>query len=73
METTAMTRRCICCDRPFEQRSQVPSQSFCPSPACQRARKLHWQQDKPDYRDNQHDAQRAWFDRLEGFFYRLNA
>lgn len=67
-----MTRRCACCDRPFEPRPQVPNQAFCSSPNCQRARKLHWQQDKlrtdPDYRDNQRDAQRAWFDRHPGYW-----
>lgn len=63
---------CACCGLPFEPRPQVPNQAFCSSPDCQRARKLHWQQDKlrtdPDYRDNQRDAQRAWFDRHPGYW-----
>ena len=37
---------CACCGKPFEPRPQVPNQTFCSSPDCQRARKLRWQQDK---------------------------
>ena len=63
---------CACCGKPFEPRPQVPNQTFCSSPHCQRARKLRWQQDKlrndSDYRDNQRDAQRAWFDRHPGYW-----
>ncbi|MBN8461430.1 MAG: hypothetical protein J0M01_01240 [Dechloromonas sp.] len=72
METPTMTRCCECCGQPFEPRPQVPNQTFCSSPDCQRARKLRWQQDKlrtdPDYRDNQRSAQRAWFDRHPGYW-----
>lgn len=63
---------CACCGKPFEPRPQVPNQTYCSSPDCQRTRKLRWQQDKlhtdPDYRDNQRDAQRAWFDRHPGYW-----
>ncbi|HBO6010747.1 TPA: hypothetical protein ACPWIL_002408 [Pseudomonas aeruginosa] len=63
---------CACCGQPFEPRPQVPNQTYCSSPDCQRTRKLRWQQDKlhtdPDYRDNQRDAQRAWFDRHPGYW-----
>ena len=41
-----MTKRCACCDQPFEPRPQVPDQAFCSSPDCQRARKQQWQRDK---------------------------
>ncbi|MFZ1180506.1 MAG: hypothetical protein WAN92_03140 [Herbaspirillum sp.] len=67
-----MTRSCAHCGQPFQPRPQVPNQTYCSSAECQRARKLHWQQDKlrtdPDYRDNQRDAQRAWFDRHPGYW-----
>lgn len=64
METPMMTKRCACCDQPFEPRPQVPDQGFCSSPDCQRARKRQWQRNKlksdPDYRINQRAAQEAW-------------
>lgn len=57
-------KRCACCGKPFQPRPQVPNQAYCSSPACQRARKSRWQQDKlqkdPDYQDNQTRAQQAW-------------
>jgi len=62
-----MTRPCACCGNLFEPRPQVPNQTFCFSPDCQRARKRQWQRAKrqsdPDYRDNQRAAQQAWSQR----------
>ncbi len=62
-----MTRSCACCGQPFQPRPQVPDQTYCSAPGCQRARKHQWQRAKlqsdPDYRHNQRDAQRAWLDR----------
>lgn len=61
------TRICASCGQHFEPRSQVPNQSFCSLPACQRARRQRWQREKmqidPDYRENQKRSQRAWHDR----------
>ncbi|WP_223511352.1 hypothetical protein [Pseudomonas sp. GL-B-19] len=58
---------CACCGLAFEKRPQVPNQTYCSLPACQRARRQRWQRDKmqtdPDYRDNQSRNQRAWLDR----------
>jgi hypothetical protein len=58
---------CLACRQPFQSRHQVPKQSYCSSPACQRERRQRWQQDKlqtdPDYRDNHSRAQKAWLDR----------
>ena len=58
---------CACCGQPFEPRPQVPNQTYCVLPACQRARRQRWQHDKmqsdPDYRDNQIRSQRAWLER----------
>ncbi len=67
-----MTRRCACCDKPFEPRPQVADQAFCSSPRCQRARKRRWQRTKlqtdPDYRINQQAAQQAWSQRNQGYW-----
>lgn len=65
-------KRCAACSRPFRPRPQVPKQSYCPSPECQRERRRRWQRDKlrtdPDYRDNQSRAQRAWLDLNPGYW-----
>lgn len=67
-----MPKRCVCCGQPFEPRPQVPDQAFCSAPDCQRARKRQWQRDKlqsdPDYRSNQHAAQRAWTQRNQDYW-----
>jgi len=61
------TKICACCDQTFETRPQVPNQSYCSAPDCQRTRRQCWQRDKmrtdPDYRENQHRCQRAWLER----------
>lgn len=67
-----MTRHCTCCGKPFEPRPQVPDQTFCSSPDCQRARKRQWQRAKlqsdPDYRINQRAAQQAWSQRNQDYW-----
>lgn len=67
-----MTRCCACCGKNFEVRPQVPNQSFCSVPECQRARKREWQKDKlrrdPDYQANQRAAQRAWSARNNSYW-----
>ena len=61
------TKICACCGQAFEPRPQVPNQSYCSAPACQRARRQRWQRDKmqsdPDYRENQRRSQQAWLER----------
>lgn len=61
------TKICPCCGQPFQTRPQVPNQTYCSAPACQRERRQAWQrkklQDDRFYRENQQDAQRAWRDR----------
>ena len=61
------TKICACCGQPFQPRPQVPKQTYCSSPACQRERRQAWQrqklQDDRFYRENLQDAQRAWRDR----------
>jgi hypothetical protein len=72
METLMTPRACTHCGQSFDPRPQVPNQTYCSSPECQRARKVRWQQDKlrtdPDYRGNQRDAQRAWRDRNPDYY-----
>jgi hypothetical protein len=72
MEAPMMTKRCAYCGQQFETCPQVPDQSFCSSPNCQRARKRQWQRDKrqsdPDYRSNQQAAQRTWTQRNQGYW-----
>ena len=62
-----MIKRCACCGNSFEPRPQVPDQTYCSSPGCQRARKRQWQRAKLqsdfDYRINQRAAQQAWSQR----------
>ena len=68
-----MTRHCACCGKSFAPRPQTPSQTFCSSPDCQRARKGQWQRAKlqsdPDYRINQRAAQQAWSQRNPDYWH----
>ena len=58
---------CVACGAPFQPRPQVPQQSYCAGPGCQRERRRQWQRDKlqsdPDYQENQMRAQQAWSQR----------
>lgn len=77
IESPTMTRKCIHCGHDFEPLPHVPRQAFCSHPACQRARKREWQQDKlhtdPDYRQNQRAAQRAWQERNRDYWQEYRA
>ncbi|GHT90053.1 hypothetical protein FACS1894101_1950 [Betaproteobacteria bacterium] len=57
-------KRCACCGKTFTPCAQVPGQTYCSAPGCQRARKRLWQRGKlqsdPEYRINQRAAQLAW-------------
>lgn len=57
-------KQCVACGQPFKPRPQVPHQSYCSAPSCQRDRKRQWQRHKlqtdPDYQDNQARARQAW-------------
>ena len=58
------SKQCAACGQPFHPRPQVPQQSYCAAPDCQRERRRQWQRLKlrtdPDYQDNQMRAQQAW-------------
>lgn len=59
-----VSKLCAACGESFKPRPQVPQQSYCAEPECQRERRRQWQQAKlqsdPDYQDNQARAQQAW-------------
>ena len=73
-----LSKLCACCGLPFRPVSQVPDQTYCSEPACQRARRQAWNRQKlandPDYRDNKKRAQRDWMDRNPDYWrqYRAN-
>lgn len=60
-------KHCLACGESFKARAQVPQQTYCSAPDCQRARRLQWQRKKlksdPDYLENQARAQQAWAER----------
>jgi hypothetical protein len=60
-------KRCLACNLSFDVRPQVPHQSYCSAPGCQRTRRREWQRQKlkndPDHRHNQQRAQKAWCQR----------
>lgn len=70
-------RRCAACGKVFRVRPQVPDQSYCSDPACQRERKRLWQRKRrsvdPDYRDNQTRAQQAWLARNPDYWRKYRA
>ena len=59
-----MSRRCAACGQHFNPLPQVPGQTYCSDPECQRERRRRWQREKqrsdPDYRDNQVRSQKKW-------------
>lgn len=65
-------KRCANCNGEFRPRPQVPNQTYCPLPECQRKRHSRWEQKKrqtdPDYRDNQARAQQAWLERNPDYY-----
>ena len=59
-----MSRQCAACGQNFNPLPQVPDQTYCSDPECQRERRRRWQREKqrtdPDYRDNQVRSQKRW-------------
>ena len=60
-------RQWVACGKSFQPRPQVPEQTYCSAPDCQRERRKQWHRQKlqtdPDYQDNQLRAQQAWMQR----------
>lgn len=69
--------RCMACGVRFQVRPQVPNQSYCSAPECQRARRSEWQRKKlqsdPDHRDNKARAQQAWCERNPDYWRQYRA
>jgi predicted transposase YbfD/YdcC len=71
-----MRRRKRCrnnkCGDYFIPCAQVPHQSYCSKPECQRVRKREWNRRKlandADYRENRKDAQRRWAKKNSGYW-----
>ncbi len=65
-------KQCVACSQPFQPRPQVPHQSYCSAPDCQRERRRQWQrlklQTDPDYQGNQSRAQQAWSQRNPNYW-----
>ena len=65
-------KQCVACSQLFQPRPQVPDQSYCSAPACQRERRKQWQRQKlqtdPDYQNNQARAQKAWMQRNPNYW-----
>ncbi|MEN8130568.1 MAG: hypothetical protein ABFS45_10330 [Pseudomonadota bacterium] len=63
---------CIACRQSFQPRPQVPDQSYCSAPDCQRERRKQWHRQKlqtdPDYQNNQARAQKAWMRRNPNYW-----
>ena len=59
-----MSKRCKACGRDFRPRPQVPKQTYCSTPECQRERRRSTQQKKrredPDYLGNDSDYYKEW-------------
>lgn len=71
------SKLCVCCGLSFQPVPQVPDQAYCSQPACQRARRQRWNQQKlendPDYRDNKQRSQRGWMDRNPDYWRQYRA
>jgi hypothetical protein len=67
MENSMEKKQCVACNQSFQPRPQVPDQSYCSAPECQRERRKQWHRQKlqtdPDYLHNQARAQKAWMRR----------
>lgn len=77
MENFMANKHCAACGQPFQPRPQVPQQSYCAAPDCQRERRRQWQRLKlrtdPDYQDNQTRAQQAWTERHPDYWRKYRA
>ena len=59
-----MSKRCVACGEDFRPHPQVPMQTYCSTPECQRERRRCSQQKKrredPDYRENDSRYNKDW-------------
>ena len=65
-------KTCNACARLFIPRPQIPHQTYCSRPECQRERRQHWQQQKrqsdSDYRDNDIRNSKTWASENPGYW-----
>ena len=70
-------KRCAACNCEFRPRPQVPYQTYCSLPECQRKRRTRREQKKrrtdPDYRENQSRAQQAWLEHNPDYYRKYRA
>ena len=73
-ETRMETKICNACGHIFTPRPQIPNQSYCSHPECQRERRRRWQQQKrhgdSDYRDNDIRTSKTWASENPGYWKR---
>ena len=59
-----MSKRCVACGEDFRPHPQVPMQTYCSTPECQRERRRRAQQEKrrddPNYLGNDSDYNKYW-------------
>ena len=73
-----MSKRCIACGEDFRPHPQVPLQTYCSAPECQRERRRRSQKKKrredPDYRENDSRYNKRWADQNPDYWkqYREN-
>lgn len=69
-----MSKHCKACGRLFRPHPQVPDQTYCSAPECQRERRRRWQQHKrledQQYRENDADHHKAWAAANAGYWKR---
>jgi hypothetical protein len=69
--------RCEHCGEVFISLKNVACQRYCSKADCQKARRNQWRKKKlltdPDYRGNQHDAQKRWRESHKGYWSRYRA
>ncbi len=67
--------RCVNCNGLFTPAPQVPKQTYCSKPNCQKERRKQWQKNRlqsdPDYRANQSRAQKAWTEKNPNYWREL--
>ena len=67
--------RCAHCNDLFTPAPQVPKQTYCSKPKCQKERRKQWQKNRlqsdPDYRANQSRAQKAWTEKNPDYWREL--
>ena len=63
---------CVSCKKPYVKNPRQKKQQYCSDSVCQKARKAKWQREQmrsnPQYRKDQFQAQKDWFDQYPDFW-----